>query len=121
MLDHQIDELCVTELAFGQAQLAIDGLSWAQEFPWGDFQLADQFRQLFLSKRFDVVIDLFERYATLPEQPIHVAALRSSGLLVNDDWVSHESPIKAAKGLLPSPNAKSPSRRDAKKACQFDI
>src|SRR5215208_1990936 len=89
MLDHQIDQLAVAELVFRQSQLFENRLTLTQEVSWLELHLANQFSELLPAQRLDVVVHFVKRNATLTEQLVHLATLRSSGLFVNCDRVWH--------------------------------
>src|ERR1041385_2828505 len=91
MLDHQIDQLRITELVFRQSQLFVDRLTLTQEISRLQLHLANQFGEFLPAQRLDVVIHLLKRNAALTEQLVHFATLRSRGLFVNCDRVSHVS------------------------------
>jgi hypothetical protein len=83
MLDHQRDDFGIAELVFGQTQFTVDRLACSKELTMSDLHLPDQFRKLLLRQRFDVVVNLLEVHATLTEQPIQLAAFRSSWFFVD--------------------------------------
>ena len=89
MLGHEADEFVVGDLAPAQPQLAVDGLARPQKLARLDAHLADQLAQLRLAQRLDVVVDLRVINPALTEQAVGLAALRSSRLLVDDDFVAH--------------------------------
>ena len=83
MLDHQSYQLVVRKLALPQFELLVDGLARAQKLAWREAHLRNQLAQLCLPNRLKVVVDLLEVHAALTEQPVCLAALRSSRLLVD--------------------------------------
>lgn len=89
MFYHQRDNLIIREFAGTQTKLSIDGFAGSQEIARRQLHLAEQLGKLLPCKWFDVVVHLFKRYATLPEQLVHFATLRSSRFLVNGDLVAH--------------------------------
>jgi len=90
MLYHERDYFFVAEFFLTQTKLAIDSFTRAQKLARLDAHLLDQFAQFPLAQRLDVVIDFLKAHATLTEQLVQLATLRSSRLFVNSDFVSHD-------------------------------
>ena len=86
MLDHRLDKLCVRRF-FGQAELFEFCFFFSHHVYRPQTGLFDQRCQLLLSKRFDVVIHLFEINAVFTKQRRKVAARRSGGFFVDGDIV----------------------------------
>jgi hypothetical protein len=91
VLGHVADEFVVGEFAPAEVQFAVDGLARPQKLARRDAHLPDQFAQLLLADGLDVVVDPLEIDAALTEQAGGLAALRSSRLLVDGDFVRHVS------------------------------
>ena len=89
MLDHQRNDFFVAEFFLTQTKLAIDSFTRAQELARLDIHLLDQFAQFPLAQRLDVVIDFLKVHATLTEQLVQLATLRSSRLFVDCNLVGH--------------------------------
>src|SRR5678815_4190646 len=62
---HQLDDLIVREIAFGESERLVDRLLRAQQLPRRHLHLAKQLAQLLLWNRIDVVIDGIEVHAAL--------------------------------------------------------
>src|SRR6266571_4511027 len=89
MLDHQRNYLIIAKVFLTQTKFAIDSLARAQKLARLDAQLLDQLAQFLLAQGRDIVIHFLKRDATLTEQLVHFATLRSSGLFVDGDLVFH--------------------------------
>ena len=89
MLDHESNDLVVGEFASAQPEFAVDRLGRAQQFARPKPRLPYQLAQLPLAEWRDVVIDLPVIDAALTEQAMRLAALASSRLLVDGDFVGH--------------------------------
>ena len=89
VLDHRADEVVVGVFVARQIKLAVGGLALAEQLARRQLHLLQQLAQLALAYRRDVVVDLLEINAALTEQPVGLAALRSSRLLVDGDPVVH--------------------------------
>jgi hypothetical protein len=88
---HQADDLVVGVFTAAEAESLVCGLARAEQFARGEARLADDLAQRRLVEAFGVEVDPLELYAALTEQPVGLAALRSSRLLVDDDLVGHEN------------------------------
>ena len=89
ILDHESNDLVVGEFASAESEFFIDGLARPQQFARRQPHLLYQLTQLRLAERLDVVVDLPVIDAALTEQPRGLAALGSSRLLVDCDFVFH--------------------------------
>src|SRR6185369_1476453 len=89
VFDHQRNQLTVVELAFAESQLFINRFTLAQKLTRFQVQLSHEFGELLLAQGLNVVIHLLKCNATLPEQLVHFATLRSSRFFVDRDFVSH--------------------------------
>lgn len=89
MLDHQRDDLIVAQFAFAKVEFAINRFARAQKLARLQFHLLEQLAQFFFAQRRYVVVDLFEIDATLTEQLVQLATLRSSRFFVDGDFVGH--------------------------------
>ena len=89
MFDHESNQLVVAEVSVRQAEFFVNRLTLAQQIAWLQLQLTNEFSELLLTQRLDVVIHLFKRNTTLPEQFVEFATFRSSGFFVNGDVVCH--------------------------------
>ena len=87
MLDHQRDELIVAQFALAKVEFAINRFARPQEPARFHAHFLKQVPQLLFAQRLDVIVDLFEIDATLTEQLVQLAALRSSRFFVNSDFV----------------------------------
>jgi len=90
MLDHQPNQLAVAELVFRQSKLFINRLTLTQEIARLQVHLAQQLRQLLPAQRRDVIVYFLERNATLPEQLVQLATLRSRWLFVDLNFIRHD-------------------------------
>lgn len=91
VLRHERDNLVVGKLFLSQFQFAVDGFALAQDVAGREIHLRQEFAQLRLAQRLCVVIDFLKRDAALTEQPANLAALASSRLFVNYDFIVHHS------------------------------
>jgi hypothetical protein len=89
VFDHESNDLVVGEFAFAESEFFIGGLARPQQCARGQPRLLYQLTQLPLSERLDVVVDLPEIDPALTEQAMRLAALGSSRLLVDGDFVFH--------------------------------
>ena len=90
MLGHRLNKFRVGRF-FGQAkffEFRFFSSNYIERAHTGFF---DQRRQLFLRKRFDVVIDLFEINAVFTKQRRQIAAGRSGRFFVNCELLFHVS------------------------------
>ena len=113
VFDHVGDEFVVGEVGAGEVEFAVDGLGRAQEVAGPEAGLANQLAQLRLRERRGVVVDLLVFDAALTEQPGQLAALASSRLFVDGDFVRHvfQSPFQ---GKMPRTRVASATRATAR-------
>ena len=89
MLGHESNDLVVGEFTCAKPEFAVDRLGRAQQLARPKPRLLYQLAQLPLAERLDVVVDLPEIDPALTEQAMRLAALASSRLLVDGDFVGH--------------------------------
>ena len=89
MLDHECDNLIIAQFLCAKIEFAIDRFTCAQKLARLESHLLEQLAQFLFAQRLDVVVDLFEIDATLTEQLVQLATLRSSRFLVDGDFVGH--------------------------------
>ena len=89
VLGHEADDLLVGEFARGESKLFVDRLARAQKLARAYAHLADQLAQLPLAERLGDVVYFLVSDAALTEQAVGLAALGSSRLLVDGDFVGH--------------------------------
>ena len=89
MLNHQRNNLGISERILGQAQLFINRLAGPQKFSWLNSHFANQFGEFVFAKRLNVVIHLVVRDATRTEQLVQFTTFRSSRFFVDGDFSCH--------------------------------
>ena len=89
MLDHQRDDLIVGELLLSKFEFPINRFTRSQKVARFHTHLLKQLAQLLFAQRLDVIVDLFEIDATLTEQLVQLATLRSSRFFVNGNHTGH--------------------------------
>jgi hypothetical protein len=89
MLDHQRDDLVVAQFALAKIEFAINRFARAQKLARLDAHLFEQLAQFLFAQRLEVIVNLFEIGATLTEQLVQLATLRSSRFFVNGDFLRH--------------------------------
>jgi len=87
MLDHQRDDLVIAEILLTKFQFTINRFTRPQKLARLDAHLFEQLAQFLFAQRLDVVVNFFEVDATLTEQLVQLATLRSSRFFVNGDSV----------------------------------
>ena len=94
MLDHQSDELIVAQFALAKAELAINRFTRPQKLARLKAHLLEQLAQFLFAQRLDVIVNFFEIDATLTEQLVQLATLRSSRFFVNGDSLRHKFGVR---------------------------
>ena len=100
MLNHQRDEFIIAQFAFAKIEFAINRFTRPQKLTRLNTHLLEQLAQLLFAQRLDVVVNLFEIDATLTEQLVQLATLRSGRFFVNSDFVRHV--VEKPKAVLES-------------------
>ena len=85
MLDHQRDEYIIAQVALSKVEFAINRFARAQELARLEAHLLEQLAKFLFAQRLDVIVNFFEIDATLTEQLVQLATLRSSRFFVNSD------------------------------------
>ena len=91
MLEHDGDDFILRKLVYAESKLLVNLLLRAQDVARLKLHLLQKRAQPLLVKRFNVVVDFFERDAALTEQPIKLAACGSSRFLVNSNFIFHDN------------------------------
>src|SRR6266550_2382666 len=84
-----MNDFIVAEIFLSESKLPIDRFAGAQKFARLEAHLLNQFSQLFLAERLEVIVNLAEINAAFSEEPVHLAAFRAGWFFVDGDVVVH--------------------------------